>query len=216
MACAECKHRLWWVFAAGLLAWTTALADTYKWADEKGRIQYTDRVPPEAVNRGMVELNKQGMTRKVIEPALTPAQRQADEEKKELEQKAQRALTEQRNQEIALLSSYTSEGDIDLARRRNLALVGAGILSAEARIRALQRRQAVLEREQLFYEKKPFPERMKRELANITAEIPKQYALIEQRNQDALAVIKHYDEQKARFMELKARIAREAATGKRQ
>ena len=211
MGCAKFNPPALLLLAAGLVAATPASAETYKWVDEKGRVQYTDRLPADAVNRGMVELNKQGMTRKITEPALTPEQRKAQEEKLEQQRQAERAFAEKRRQENALLSSYTSENDIDLARRRNLALVGAGILSAEARIKALQRRAAVLEREKLFYEKKPVPEKLKRELASIAVEIPKQYALIQQKNQDALAVNNRYEEQKLHFRALKAQMAREAA-----
>ena len=216
MACAKLNPLALSLLVAALVAGSPASAETYKWVDEKGHVQYTDRVPAEAVNRGMTELNRQGITKKVTEPALTPEQRRALEERQEQQRLADRALVEKRNQENALLSSYTSEDDIDIARRRNLALVGAGILSAEARIKALQRRSAVLEREKLFFEKKPVPERMKRELASIALEIPKQYALIAQRNEDALAVNSRYDQQKSRFRELKDQMAREAAAAKKQ
>ena len=138
MGCAKFNPMALLLLAAGLVAATPASAETYKWVDEKGRVQYTDRLPAEAVNRGMVELNKQGMTKKVTEPALTPEQRKAQEEKLEQQRQAERTFAEKRRQDNALLSSYTSENDIDLARRRNLALVGASILSAETRIKVLQ------------------------------------------------------------------------------
>ena len=68
---------------AAMLAAGIVSADTYKIIDEKGRVQYTDRVPAESVNRGMVELNKQGMTKTVTAPPLTPEQRKNEEEKAE-------------------------------------------------------------------------------------------------------------------------------------
>lgn len=217
MACARFAPALSCLLvAAAMLSALPSRAETYKWIDKEGRVQYTDRLPAEAASRGNVELNKQGMPKKITDPALTPEQRRILEEKQEQEQQQQRAALRQQYQENALLSSYTSENDIDLARRRNLALVGAGILSAEARIKALHRRTAVLEKEKLFYEKKPLPEKLKRELANIDAEIPKQHALIAQRNEDALAINSRYEEQKVRFRELKAQIARESATIRRQ
>jgi hypothetical protein len=52
-------------------------AATYKWTDEKGVVHYTDKIPPEALNKGNVELNKQGVTVKRTDPALTPEQRRA-------------------------------------------------------------------------------------------------------------------------------------------
>jgi hypothetical protein len=165
------------LFALGAAA--TALAETYKMTDERGRVHYTDRPPAELVNRGMTELNKQGMAKKTIDPALTPEQRKAEEEKAERKKQA------------------------------DLALVGAGILSAEARIKALHKRSDMLEREKLYYEKKPVPEKLKRELAAVAAEIPKQENLIVQKNQEALAVELKYQQQKERYRELKAQIARE-------
>ncbi len=204
------------LIACGLAVTTIARAETYKWVDEKGRTQYTDHLPAEAAKRGNVELNQQGLPKKITEPAPTPEQRKIIEEKQEQQEQADKVAARQRNQENALLSSYTSENDIDLARRRNLALVGATILSAEARIKALQRRVAAIEKEKLFYEKKPVPEKLKRELANVTAEIPKQHALIAQKNEDALSVNSRYEEQKLKFRELKAQIQRDSAIIRKQ
>ena len=192
-----------------LLAGSVALAETYKMTDEKGRVQYTDRPPAELVNRGMIELSKQGMTKKITDPALTPEQRKVEEEKAEKRRQEQLAAGRVRAQENALLASYTSEGDIDFAKRRNLALVGAGILSAEARIKALEKRAAQLENEKLFYEKKPVPEKLKREIAAVAAEIPKQYELIAAKNKEALSVEQKYAQQKERYRDLKAQIAGE-------
>ena len=191
-------------------------AETYKLTDEKGRVQYTDRVPPEAVNRGVVELNKQGMTKNVTAATLTPEQRRNEEEKAERLRQAERAALRQRAQENALLSSYTSEVDIDMAKRRNLALIGAGILSAEARIKALQKRGETLEKEKQYYDNKPIPEKLRREIASIAAEIPKQHEVIAARNAEALAVQTRYSEEKERYRELKSKMARESTEVKRQ
>lgn len=193
--------------AALVVPSATAVADTYKILDEKGRVQYTDRVPPEAINRGMVELNKQGMAKKVTEPAPTPEQRRILEEKAAREKLAQKEAERQRAVDNALLQSYTSEADIDIAKRRNLALVGAAIISAEARVKALQRRAAALEKERVFYESRPIPDKLKREIALVAAEIPKQYEIIEARNEEALAIETKYSEQKERYREVKSRVA---------
>jgi hypothetical protein len=209
MACARFKPLALLSLAAGMAAGTSALAQTYKWIDEKGRVQYTDRLPPEAVNRGMVELDKQGITKKVTDPPPTPEQRKAQEEKLEQQRLAERAAAEQRRQDNALLSSYISENDIEVAKRRNLALVGSNILSIEVRINALTKRAAALEREKLFYETKPVPEKLTRELANIAAEIPRQHALIAEKSEEMLAINNRYDGQKLHFRELKTRMARE-------
>ena len=209
MVCIEFRTLLAIALAA-LCAASASGAELYKWVDPQGKVQYTDRLPAEAVNRGNVEMSKQGVAKKVTEPTLTAEQRSAMEERILHQREADKAVLDRQHQENALLSSYTSESDIEVARRRNLAIVGAGILSAEARIKALQRRAAALEREKLFYEKKPFPEKLKRELASVQTEIPKQYAVISQKNEDALAVNERYDAQHRKFVEIKGRMATEA------
>ena len=193
----------------------TAHAELFKWVDAQGRVQYTDRLPQDAVNRGNVQLSKQGLAKNVTEPVLTAEQRRAIEERIAREREAEKVERDRKLQENALLSSYSSEMDIDVARRRNLAIVGASILSAEARIKALQRRTAAIEREKLFYEKKPFPEKLKRELASVQSEVPKQYAIISQRNEDALEINRRYEAQRQKFVELKTRLASEAQAVRR-
>lgn len=191
-------------------------AETYKITDEKGRVQYTDRVPAESVNRGMVELNKQGMTRNVTAPVLTPEQRKNEEEKMERQRQAERAAMRQRAQENALLASYTSESDIDVAKRRNLAIIGAAILSAEARIKALEKRTIALEREKQYYENNPIPDKLRREITSVTQEIPKQHELIAAKKQEALAIDQKYSQQKERYRELKSQLARDTNTPRLQ
>jgi hypothetical protein len=193
-----------------------AAADTFKMKDEHGRVQYSDRVPPDAVKGEIVELSKQGMTKKVIEAPPTPEQRRIAEERAELKRQADLAAQRQRAMDNALLASYSSEKDIEVAKRRNLALVGASILSAEARIKALEKRAAALDKERQFYEKKPVPDKLKREIAAVSSEIPKQHEIIAVKNQEALKIATKYDEQLEKFRGLKTKQAAEAATLKLQ
>jgi uncharacterized protein DUF4124 len=199
------------VLAAGIVG-----AETYKIIDEKGRVQYTDRIPSDTVNRGMVELNKQGMPKNVTAPTLTPEQRRNEEEKAERQRQAERAAMQQRARETALLSSYTSETDIDFAKRRNLAIIGAAILSAEARIKALEKRSVALEREKQYYENQPIPDKLRREITSVAQEIPKQQELIAAKKEEALVVERKYSHQKERYLELKSQVARETSTRRLQ
>ena len=184
-----------------------AHAEMYKWVDPQGRVQYTDRLPTEAVNRGNVELSRQGIARKVTDAPLTAEQKRAVEERLAREREADKITREKLQQENALLSSYTSEDDIEISRQRTLAIIGAAIIAAEARIQTLQRRAIVIEREKLFYENKPFPEKMRRELVAVQAEIPRQHTTIAQRNEDALVVNQRYDDLRQKFVELRSKLA---------
>ena len=212
------RHTAWILLGAAVgaaLCVTTARAETFKWVDAQGRIQYTDRLPAEAVNRGNVQLSRQGVAKSVTDPSLTAEQRRAIEDRLTREREDARQVRERQHQENALLASYTSEDDIEIARKRTLALIGASILASESRIKALQARTVALEKEKLFYEKKPFPERLKRELAAAQAEIPKESTMIAQKNQEALAINQRFDEQKVQYLEIRARLA-QSQTVKRQ
>jgi len=65
------------VLAILIVSAPVARATLYKWVDDQGVVHYTDKMPPEAINKGNTELNKQGITIKKTEPALTPEQRRA-------------------------------------------------------------------------------------------------------------------------------------------
>jgi len=120
------------VTMAALLLATTAAAATYKWVDDKGMVHYTDKMPPEAVDKGSVELNKQGLPVKRTDPAPTLEQRRA----KVAEEERQRQLAREREvvdrRDRALMQSYTSEDEIDLARSRALATIDTQVQSAQA------------------------------------------------------------------------------------
>ena len=78
------------VLAALILRPSAVHATTYKWVDDKGVVHYTDKLPPEAINKGNVEFNKQGIPVKKNDPALTPEQRRAQEAEEELARQAAR------------------------------------------------------------------------------------------------------------------------------
>src|SRR6058998_488174 len=86
-----------------------ARAVTYKWVDDKGIVHYSDKMPADAVNRAHVELDRQGVAFKKIDPALTAEQvraRAADVDRQRQEAKEQELFA---RRDKALLASYTRE-----------------------------------------------------------------------------------------------------------
>src|SRR5881392_2039600 len=72
-----------------------AHAVTYKWVDDKGIVHYSDKIPADAVNRGHVELDRQGVQFKKTDRALTPEEvqaRAADTERQRQEAKERDVL----------------------------------------------------------------------------------------------------------------------------
>ena len=120
---------------------------TYKWVDEKGVVHYTDKIPPEAVNKGNVQLDKHGVPVKRTDPAPTPEQRKAkaDEEARQQQIAKERELVDRRDR--ALLATYTMESEIELARKRALFTIEQQMQSSTAYSAQLNKRKAELEDE---------------------------------------------------------------------
>ncbi len=116
-------------------------AALYKWVDEHGEVHYSDKVPPEAVNKGNVELNKQAIPIKKTEPALTPEQLKAKAAEDERQRQAAKQQEEINRRDRALLASYTSENEIDLARARAMQTIDNVLQSTQAYMAQLVKRR---------------------------------------------------------------------------
>ncbi len=206
------------VIAAALLAAAlgmplSALAATYKWVDEKGVVHYTDKLPPEEVNKGTVELNKEGVPVKKTEAAPTPEQRRAKAEEEERRKQQAKQQEEQDRRDRALLSSYTSESEIELARNRSLQAIDSVMKSAQAYTDTLTRRKKELESKiKAEYSDKPAPAVLERELEGINAELGRQADLIALKKRETAQVNAKYDADKERWRALIAAKGAEPAT----
>jgi len=194
-----------------LLVAPSAPAATYKWVDENGKVHYGDKLPPEQVNKGSVQLDKNAVPIKRIEPAPTPEQRRAkaEEEARQKELARERELTDRRDR--ALLATYTTESEIDLARKRALATIDAQVQSSTAYSATLNKRKAELDRQVKALGDKPIGPALERELASVNGELQKQADLIAQKQKEIVAVNAKYDADKARWADLRARTAAMAA-----
>lgn len=192
------------VLAAAAFA-PQARAATYKWVDEKGVTHYTDKIPAEAVNKGSTVLDKQARPVKKIEPALTPEQiraREADEEQKRLQAKLSEEIA---RRDRALIASYTTEAEIDLARTRALGTIDAQIDSAQKYVAQLRKRKDELEkRRAAIGDKAAIPVALERELEGTDNELGKQARLLDLKQAERAAVVAKYDADRMRWRELRA------------
>ena len=180
-----------------------ALAAMYKWVDDKGVVHYTDQVPVDAVNKGNVQLNPQGVPIKKVDPAITPEQRKATEAEQERQREAAKQQAEAARRDRALLDSYTTESDIDLAKSRALKTLQAALESAQGYSTQLTKRKAGLAERKATYAGKPVPADIEREMAAIDAELARQSDIIAQKNEQLVEVAAKYDADKARWQALK-------------
>ena len=181
-----------------------ARAATYKWTDDKGVVHYTDKLPPEAVDKARVELNKQGVPVKKTDQALTPEQRRTIEQEAERQRSAERAREEIARRDRALVSSYTSEAEIDLARNRSLQTINTVILSAQAFSEQLSKRKVDVEAKKAESAGKPVVAVLDRELESIDLELARQADVIAQKQRETTTITAKYDADKQRWRELVA------------
>jgi hypothetical protein len=189
--------------ATALVATPLSAANLYKWVDDKGVTHYTDKMPPDAVDKASVELNRQGIAVKRTEPAPTPEQRRA----KALEEERLKATAREREtvdrRDRALMQSYTTEDEIDLARTRALSTLDTQVTSAQAYSAQLAKRRDELEAKRKSYGSKPVPAAIDTELESIADELAKQATLIGERKRDSAAMTAKYDQDKQRWRELR-------------
>jgi len=192
------------IAAAAILAAGAARAAMYKWVDEQGIVHYTDKLPPEAVDKARTELNKQGVPVKQTDKALTPEQRRAIEQDAQRQKQLARQQEEVARRDRALLSSYTSEAEIDLARNRSLQTINNVVQSTLAYSDQLSKRKSEVEAKKEEMKGKPTVAVLDRELESIDAELARQSELIAQKKRETDTVIAKYDADKQRWRELVA------------
>jgi len=184
---------------------------TYKWVDDQGVVHYSDKVPPEAVGKSATVLDKQGRPVKKIEAALTPEQIKAKEAAEEQQRAQARAQEEQTRKDRALMQSYTTEAEIDAAKKRAVDTLDSQIKSAQAYSAELTRRMEELKKKRASYGSNRVPADIEREINNTDIELARQSALIKQKSQEIVAATARYDADKARWEEIYSDQARRAA-----
>lgn len=116
----------------------------YRWVDRDGKVQFSDSLPPEAIDQARTEMSNTGRVVADIGRALTPEEQAAAEQA--AREAAERAAAEEatRKSEEAMLASFRTEDDLkrsQLARvtllQQTLDAIEAGIASQRASLAAL-------------------------------------------------------------------------------
>ncbi|WP_298633445.1 hypothetical protein [uncultured Umboniibacter sp.] len=103
------------LLAATIISFASAgaVADFYRYQDEKGKLVVAYRLTPEAIQQGYEVINPQGIVVAVIEPAKT-----------ESDIEAERSAAEQREYDLKLLMTYGNSDELkDAISRRESALM---------------------------------------------------------------------------------------------
>ncbi len=176
----------------------------YKWVDEHGVTHYGQIIPPEYRDQGAEEMNRRGLTVRRIEPASTPEERRALEEKLEREREEQKRIAEQRRRDRALMNTYGSANEIDAARDRNLAMPIQALHNLEPRMKKAQTRLANLEakRDELIKAGKTPSDYLLEDIEGEKREVEGIRADMDRHSAQIATIRTRYEADRKRFIEL--------------
>lgn len=194
-------YRFWVVASVSLLVLATFAQITHadepkrilKWKDEKGVTQYGDKIPAQYSNRENSVINQQGITVKRNKPFVYH------------DQAADQAKLEQAKKDRALLSAFTHEGEIDLARDRHLQLDKVTLEGLQMQKTNSQKRLAETQKYAGTFakQKKAVPADVLADLKSTQAEVAKLDQQITERKTIMEDTRKRFDEDKQRYIALK-------------
>ena len=193
------------VLAASLLLCAgAAQAQMYRWVDGNGRVQYSDTPPMTFQQSGGVEMNKQG---NVVRRTQSQAERKAEAERQAEQKRIQAEQQKQAQLDRALMSTYTTEAEIDLTRDRALEHHKLAIKGAEIRGKAVAANLADLKGRIAGIEKsgRPVGASLKEQLDQATREQQELKRTIHSNEEAMKKVREKYAADKARFIELSAK-----------
>ena len=133
------------------LAFAGAAGAAYKCVDEKGKTHVGDTPPDQCANVVMYEVTRSGSVIRKIEPSLTAEQVKARAEAEEKKKEADKLAGEAKRKDLALLATFSSEGEFDVVRDRTIEPIRGRIKSAQERIVAIDKRTKEIDEEMEFY-----------------------------------------------------------------
>ena len=166
-----------------------AAAQSYRCVGQDGKKYYGSSVPPQCTGLPVEQLNAQGLVVKKIDPQAT-AEARVKKEADDAEQKKRAALAkDQGRRDNALLSTYTSEKDVESARGRALEGNQRSVKETEEKIAALKKRRAA----------------PKEDLQGIDVELAAQEGLLGTKKKEMETINAKYDDDKKRYIEITKR-----------
>lgn len=194
--------------SASLLALPATAASLKKCVDEKGGTHYYDKNPPAACkDQEVTEMNTRGVVKKTISPPPSEQEVKAREEEATRKKEEEKRLATQQRRDTALLQTYTTEKEIDLARDRNLQAADAAIKGIEPRLNAAQARldQRTKQAENFTKQGKPLPDWLVEETAVSEKEVARLNAEMAAKQKERDEIQARFEADKERFRELRAR-----------
>jgi hypothetical protein len=195
------------VLAAVLASFAAQAQQIIKCVGRDGKTYVGSTMPPQCAGQATDQMNKQGQVVKRTEAMLTPEQRAAkeaaDKVRKEQEAEAARKEKDEARKNKALLSTYGSEKDIEVARSRALADNEKAVKQTQDKIAQIEKAGAALKKELEFYsgKNKP-PAKLATDIQSNAIDRKAQEDLLAAKQKEVEVINAKYDEDKRRYLEL--------------
>ncbi len=175
-----------------------AEAKLFKWVDDKGITHYGETIPPEFANKEALKFDK-GRSEKRADARDMAAK------KARQDPVAEKARIEAERHDSALVNTYSSEQEIDLARDRNLQQVDARTNSFTTLLRSAQENLVALNAEEtkITQSGRPLPKSLVEDIAEGKARIVKLQIDLDNSAKETDKVKARYEADKVRYRELK-------------
>jgi hypothetical protein len=174
----------------------------YKWVDEQGVVHYGDNVPPQYAQQDRTVLNREGVAVSHVDAALTPEQAAAAARKKA-------ELLKQRQHDSFLISTYTSEADIEALRDVRLEQLRGQRAAAEQYIESLRSRLGALQARALSFapyseraDARRMPDDVAENLVRTVDEMRQQSSALGAKSEEEKTLRAQFDSDIARYREL--------------
>ena len=179
-------------------------ANTYKWVDERGKTHYGDTIPAQYAGQGTSEMDKKGLIIKKTPAALTPDQRKAQEDALASQRVEALKVIERSRKDKALLNTYSTEQEIDMARDRNLTQIDLASQSEQVRQKSAQTRLTKFRNQSsdLIRNKRVVPAELKQDIEEAEKEVAQINAMLKQYLQNKEVTRTRFEGDKKRYRDL--------------
>jgi hypothetical protein len=175
-----------------------------KCQDATGRWHYGDTASAACATSKITVLNDEGITKKVIAAPPTEQELREREANQEALEAAKKKADDQAKKDALLLSSYGVEDDITYIRDRKIAQIEATIKASEQTLAPLRAALARMEAQVTDESKAGKPDQAAMKNIELTkAQIARHEAAIADKRKEQEAIRKEYDQDLARYRELK-------------
>ncbi|MBI3375911.1 MAG: hypothetical protein HY017_29685 [Betaproteobacteria bacterium] len=178
-------------------------AQTVRCVGKDGKKYFGQTLPPQCVGQAAEYLDKSGNVVRRTDASLTQEQRLAKEADDKKKAEAAAVAKDEARRNRALLETYSSEKDIDMARQRALKDNEAAVKEIEARVAKIGQRGKDLQKEMEFYQgKNKPPAKLAEDIKNNEIDLKAQQELLTAKKKEVDSINAKYDEDKKRLIAL--------------